>query len=202
MKKQQSLNLGQKTPFFGIFTQKCLILVFLGKNLKKTRFIFQKSIIKFVYLENFTKKQNCLNLEQKSLIHLFLGSKLKLILSYLQSVPSNTANWKISWKNKNAFILEQKCSISLFLAKKMPSLGIFGQCFEENYFCIWNQHPQISLIAKFCKTTKMPKFGTKNVLLGCFWASVLKKYSHVWSQHPQICLIAENLMKKKTLNFR
>ena len=49
------------------------------------------------------------------------------------------------------------------------------------YYChIWNLHPRICLVAKFgaktkivkknfVKTTKMLKFGTKNVLLGYFW---------------------------------
>ena len=43
----------------------------------------------------------------------------------------------------------------------------------KNYFAIRNQHPQISLIAKFCEQTKMLKFGTKNALFGflsfCLW---------------------------------
>ena len=65
-----------------------------------------------------------------------------------------------------------------------------------------NSAPQIYLISKFCKTTKIPKFGTKDVLLGCFWATTLKKYCHVWNQHSQFCLIAKNFVKKqKDLNL-
>ena len=36
---------------------------------------------------------------------------------------------------------------------------------------------------------KMPKFGTKNVLFGYFWARILKNYSHIWNQHSRTCYI-------------
>ena len=52
-------------PFLGIFHQECLIWVFLGKNFKKTIVRFEISTLKFVYLQNFTKKQKCLNLGPK-----------------------------------------------------------------------------------------------------------------------------------------
>ena len=52
-------------PFLGIFHQECLIWVFLGKNFKKTIVRFEISTLKFVYLQNFTKKQKRLNLGQK-----------------------------------------------------------------------------------------------------------------------------------------
>ena len=45
----------------------------------------------------------------------------------------------------------------------------------KNYFHIWNHHPQIYIIVKFCKKIKMPKFGTKNALFGFFRARILKK---------------------------
>ena len=75
---------------------------------------------------------------------------------------------------------------------KMPKFGtksaLFGYFWArilKNYCHIWDQHPQIcqkwvfnsyskfqclriSVIAKFCEETKMPKFGTKNALLGIF----------------------------------
>ena len=53
---------------------------------------------------------------------------------------------------------------------KMPYLGIFGLEFQKCNCPIWNQHPQISLIAKFCEKTKISKFGTKNAFFGFFWA--------------------------------
>ena len=49
-------------PYLGIFDQKCLIWVFFGKNFKNTIVIFEISILKFVDLQNFTKKQKYLNL--------------------------------------------------------------------------------------------------------------------------------------------
>ena len=54
---------------------------------------------------------------------------------------------------------------SLNLGPKMSDLNISGLEFE-NY--IWNQRPRIRLNAKFQAKTKIPKFGTKNVLFGIF----------------------------------
>ena len=65
VKKQKCVKLGLKMPSLGIFDQKCLIWVFLGKNFKETIVIFETSTLKFTYLRNFTKKPNCLNVEQK-----------------------------------------------------------------------------------------------------------------------------------------
>ena len=53
-------------PYLGIFDKECLIWVFLGKNFKKTIVRFEISTLKFVYLQNFTKKQKCLNLGPKT----------------------------------------------------------------------------------------------------------------------------------------
>ena len=53
-----------KNVFSGIFDQKCLIWVFLGKNLKKI-VIFEISTLKFASLQNFSKKQKYLNLGPK-----------------------------------------------------------------------------------------------------------------------------------------
>ena len=55
--------MGQKIPNLGIFDQKCIIQVFLGKNRKKAIVIFEISTLKFVYLQKFAKKQKCLNLQ-------------------------------------------------------------------------------------------------------------------------------------------
>ena len=52
-------------PYFGTFDQKCLICVFLGKNFEKAYVIFEISTLKFVYLQNFTKKHKCLNVGPK-----------------------------------------------------------------------------------------------------------------------------------------
>ena len=45
-----------KMPYLGNFDQKYLIWVFLGEIFKKTIAIFEISTLKFVYLQNFTKK--------------------------------------------------------------------------------------------------------------------------------------------------
>ena len=51
--------------YLGIFDQKCFIWIILGKNFKNTVVIFEISTLKFVYLQNFTKKKKYLNLEPK-----------------------------------------------------------------------------------------------------------------------------------------
>ena len=45
-------------PYLSIFDQKCLILVFLGKDFKKPFVIFEISTLKFVYLQNLTENKN------------------------------------------------------------------------------------------------------------------------------------------------
>ena len=52
-------------PFLGILGQSCHILVLLGRIFKKAIVIFQINILEYVSLQNFTKKQKCLNLGQK-----------------------------------------------------------------------------------------------------------------------------------------
>ena len=94
---------------------------------------------------------------------------------------------------------------------KSASFGYFWARILKNYCHIWNQHLRISVIAKFCEETKMPKFGTKNDLLGIFdqecviWVflgkNVLKNYCHIWNQHPQICLFAKFHEKTKMPKF-
>ena len=68
----------------------------------------------------------------------------------------------------------------------------------KRYCHIWNQHPPICLITKFCKKTKMPKSGNKSALLCArivqkvsFWAKIWKNYCHIWNQHPRIFLITK-----------
>ena len=62
---------------------------------------------------------------------------------------------------------------------------------SKQYCHIWNQHPQTCLFAKFHQKTKIPNFGTKNVLFMYFWAGIWKQYYYIWNPHPRICLIAK-----------
>ena len=99
VKKQKCLNLRPKMSYLGIFDQKCLNWVFLGKDFKKTIVRFEISTLKFVYLQNFTKKEKCLNLgpkmsdlcifglEFQSNIVIFEISTLKFV--YLQKFGKN-----------------------------------------------------------------------------------------------------------------
>ena len=106
-----------------------------------------------------------------------MGWNLKIFLSSFKSASSNLSCCKIWCKNKNPYIWDQKCLILVFLGWHLKKL-------------IWNQHPEICLIANFAKK-KMSKFRTKNVSFGYFSAGIYKKYCHIWNQHPWICLIAK-----------
>ena len=77
--------------------------------------------------------------------------------------------------------------------------GYFWARISKSYCYIWNQHPRICLIAKFCEKTKMLKFGTKNALFGYFWARILRNYCHIWNQHPQFAYLQNFAKKQKCL---
>ena len=79
VKKQKYLNSRPKMLYLHIFEQKCLIWVFLSKSFSKTIVILEISTFKFVYFQNFTEKQKCLNLGPKwdpSIFGPNLGPKL------------------------------------------------------------------------------------------------------------------------------
>ena len=90
----------------------------------------------------------------------------------------------------------------------MPKFGTKNALFAyfwakifKNYCHIWNQHPQICLLAKFSEKTKTPRFGTKNAWFGHFWTGICKQYCHIWNHHPQICIIAKFCGKTKMPKF-
>ena len=64
-------------PYLSIFHQKSLILVFLGKKLKKTIVIFEISTLKLLSLQNLFKKQKRLNIRQKLSDFGILGLELE-----------------------------------------------------------------------------------------------------------------------------
>ena len=64
-------------PYSGVSDQKSVIWSFFVKNCGRTIAIIEISTLKFFYLENFTKKQKCLNLGPKM-------PEFKTILSYLK----------------------------------------------------------------------------------------------------------------------
>ena len=74
----------------------------------------------------------------------------------------------------------------------MTYLGNFGLEFDFFFFFdIWNQCPQLCLIAKFSAERKIVKFETKSALFGYSWAEIWKNFRHIWNQHPQVYLIAK-----------
>ena len=119
--------------------------------------IFEISTLKFVCLQNFTKKQERLNLGQKIPDLSILGLEFWKLLSYLKSASSNLSIRRISRKTKMPKLRTENALFEYFWARILES------CCH-----IWNQHLRISATAKFCEETNMPKFGTKNALLGIF----------------------------------
>ena len=65
VRKQKCLNVGPKMPYWVFLTKNALFGYFWARVLNETIVIFEFCTLKFVYLENFTKKQNCLNLGPK-----------------------------------------------------------------------------------------------------------------------------------------
>ena len=106
-------------PYLGIFDQKCFISVFLGKTFRKAIYIFEISTLKFVYLQNFAKKQKCPN----------FGRKMLDLGIFRLELESNIITFEIStleFVYLPNFAKKQKC---LNLGSKMPYLGIFGREF-------------------------------------------------------------------------
>ena len=92
--------------------------------------------------------------------------------------------------------LVQKIKILKFVTKSVR-FPYSGAGISKYYCHIWNQRPQICLIAKFREKRKTPKFGIKNALLGYFCAGISKNYCHTSNQLPRTCLIAKFCRKTK-----
>ena len=146
--------------------------------------ILEISTLKFVQLQKFEKKQQCLNLGPKCLVGpfwprtpnlgIFALDVKKNLLPYLKSGTSNFSICKFCKKTK------------------MPKFGNKYACFGcflvgtwKQYCHIWSQYPQISPLVKFREETK----NCKNTLSGYFWWKIKKNYCHIRNEHPQICQI-------------
>ena len=118
--------MGPKIPYLGLFDPKCLIWVFLGRILKKTIVIFEISTFKFVWLQNFAKKQKCRN----------LGPKLPYLGIFWARILENYCHiWNqdlriclIGKSGEETKILKFGAKNTLFgyFWPKMPYLNIFG----------------------------------------------------------------------------
>ena len=85
----------------------------------------------------------------------------------------------------------------------MSYLGILGEELFKKLSHIWNQHPAICQVAKFCEK-KLSNLGAKNDLWlkKVFVIEFQKKYCHIWNEHLQICLISKFCKKKqKCVNY-
>ena len=131
-------------------------------------------------------------MDQKGPFWVFLDWNLKKIISYFKSAPLNLSSYDISRENKNGKILDQKCLICVFLGWNLKTILSYlksapwslSNCkilwnnkkdFEKKYCHIWNQHPRICLLAKFCEKMKFPNFFCLKWLVWVFLGSNLKK---------------------------
>ena len=102
------------------------------------------------------------------------------MLSYLKSAHSNFSDCKFHEKTKMSKFETSNLWFRYFW------IGIWKICCQ-----IWNQHPRICLIAKYCEIMKVPKIGTKSVLFPYFWARILQNYWHIWNQQLRISVIVK-----------
>ena len=176
-------NLEPKMPYLGV----------LGRNFKKPLSYLKLGV-------------EMIKSGAKNNISLNLGPKL---LSYLESATWSKTLWKMKiykFGTKNALlgcscikifkktiVIFKISTLKFVYLQNSPKKQIWSKnaLFRyswarilKKYFHIWNQQPQICLLAKFREKTKVPKFGTKSALFEYFWDGILKKYCHLWDQHP------------------
>ena len=106
-KKTKMPNFGAKNPYLVFFIKNALFENFIAKIFSKIIVIFQISTLKFVKLQTFMKKQNCLNFRPKMSYSVFMKQNFEKLLLYLRSTPSNLSNCKVLQKSKNPSIQEK-----------------------------------------------------------------------------------------------
>ena len=167
-KKQKCLNLVPKMPYLSIFDQKCYIWVFLGRILTKLLSYLKSSTHKFIYLQNLTKKQKCLNLGpkmpylgifyQKCLVWVFLGYNFKRTIAIFE-----ISNPSICLIAKCHELI--KC---LNLGLKLPYLCIFGLEFSKTILIFEISTLKLVKLPNFVKKQNCLNFGPKVPYLGTF----------------------------------
>ena len=186
MQKQKCLNLGPKMPYLGIFDQKCLIWVVLGKNFKKDYCHVWNQHLQICLFAKFHEKTKMPKSGTKNAWFRYSWAGIwKQFCHIWNQHPRICLIAKFRGKTKIPKFVTKNALFGYFWPK-MPYLCVFWARILKNYIHVWNQHPQICLTAKFCEKTKIPKFETKNALFGYFWARILKNYCHILNQHPQI----------------
>ena len=124
-------------PTFG--TNNVLFGYLWSRNLKKLLSCFKSWHLKLSICKVLWKKKKMPKLvTRNACFGKFLSLNLETMLSYLMPSPLNLSNCKI------------------YTQTKMPKLGTENALFgyfssrsSKHYCLIWNQHPQLCLIAKF-----------------------------------------------------
>ena len=108
-------------------------------------------------------------------------------------------NSKILWRTK-VLKFGTKNELFEYFWPKMLYMVIFRLSFLKKPY-LKSAAISICLIAKYREMKKMPKFGSKSALSGCFWARILKNYFHIWNQHLQISVIVKFYEETKIPKF-
>ena len=161
--------------------------MFLGKIFWKVLVIFKTNTLKFVYLQNFVKKTKIPKFGTKiAWFGYFWVGIWKEYCHIWNHHPQFCLITKFFEKTKIPNFGTRNALFGYFWPK-MPYLGVFGQEFWK-YFChIWNKHPPICLIVKFCEKQEYLILGSKMPYLGIFdqkcliWVSLGKNFKKLLS---------------------
>ena len=174
--------------------QKCLILLFLGWNLKSILSYLKSAPSNLSNNNIFRKSESTYTWDKNALFGYFCERIWKKkLFSLLKSAPSNLPISKTSRKKKK---------MSKF-GTKNAWFGYFWAGIWKIYCHTWNQHPPICLMAIFSEKAKKPKLGTKMPYLGIFVKEFEKKTIFLFEINTFKFVDLQNFMKKqKCLNFR
>ena len=133
-RNKKCLSLRPKMLDLGVFNQKCLILVILYKTFRKPIVIFETSILNFVYLQNFAKKNKMFNWGPKMLDLDIFGLEFKnnilisdiIILKFVKLQSFSEKQKCLNLESTMALlgIFDQKCLIWVFLVENFRNTNI------------------------------------------------------------------------------
>ena len=133
---------------------------------------------------------------------LYFGSLARMLKKYCHISNKRPPNCVIRKFRAKLRILKfgtKNCLMLLFWAAILKNHCHISNQHPWIYCHIWNQHPRICLSLKFCEETEMPKFGTKNALLGIFGLNISKTI--VIFEMSTFFELLSSVKKQKSLNL-
>ena len=162
-----------KNTLLGIFDQKCLVLIILGKKFRKPIVILEISILNFVYFQILRKKSKMPKLGTKNAWFGYFWTGIwKQYCRIWNDHPQICENAKFLWK-KSIYISNQKCFLWVFpgykfkkplsyLKSKCSSLSNYKILWRNNSLLIWHQKRHFWV------------FSSENVLFWYSWGRIFK----------------------------